>query len=358
MKRLLPLLVLLVGCPTEGGPEAPPLPEGDFAVVITSDYVDTVLAAIDLETDAVTDGVAAFASGDVAGDAHDGDLYLMLRTEGLLQRYPGADLASPPDLEVSTGEGSNPHRTALCGGSLFVSNYDTSEVIALDPATGALRESIDVSGFAEPYGDQRSEPATLLVDGDLLHVVLERYDFAASESDDVAVLLSIDCLSFETLTSRELPRNSRAFFDPTGDGLLVLYGGWFETDGGIARYDLEAQATDAPLVDEAEIEADVTAMAVVGDEVVYATWTWTEQTFGVHCLDLATGEVRDAVTGLDQNIWTVQATPRGTAWVFLTLTTGAEGKHGIGELDPVTCALADEADWWTFGLQPVEAVFP
>jgi hypothetical protein len=360
MRRLLPLLVLLTACPTGSEPEAPPLPEGDFAVVITSDYVDTILGVIELETGEVTDQVAAFASGDVAGDAHDGDLFLIFRAEGQLQRYPGADLTTAPDLEVGTGDGTNPHRTAMCGGDLFVSAYDTSEVLAFDPASGELLASIDVSGYAEPYGDQRSEPATLLVDGDLLHVVLERYDFSASESSDVAVLLSIDCLTLETLAARELPRNSEAFFDPTAPGdLLVLYGGWFETDGGIARYDLDAEVAAAPLVDEADLNADVTAMAVVGQEVVYATWTWTEQTFGVHCLDLVTGDVRDAAVGLEQNIWNVQATPLGTAWVFLTLTTGAEGlAHGIASLDPTTCTLAPETDWWSFGLQPIEVVFP
>ena len=361
MNRLLPLLALLLAaCPPEPGPEAPPLPDDEFAVVVTSDYVDTVLGVIDLETGEVTDQAAAFASGDLVGDAHDGDLHLLLRAEGLLQRYAGADVSKPPDLEVSTGEGSNPHRTATCGGRLFVSNYDTSEVVAFDPATGELQGSVDVSGYAEPYGDLGSEPATMLVEGDLLHVVLERYDHSTSSSSDLSVLLSIDCLSLEILVSRELPRNSRASFDPTAPGdLLVLYGGWFETDGGIARYDMEAGAVDEPLVDEEELGADLTAMAVVGEQVVFVTWTWTEQTFGVHCLDLDTGVVRDAATGLEQNIWTVQATPRGTAWVFLTLTTGAEGlAHGIAELDPVACALVDEADWWTFGLQPVEAVFP
>ena len=351
---------LLVGCPPASESAAPPLPDGDFAVVITSDYVDTVLAVIDLETGEATDQIAAFASGDVAGDAHDGDLYLLFRTEGLLQRYAAADLASAPELEVGTGEGTNPHRTAICGDRLFVSAYDTSEVLAFDPSSGELQESIDVSGFAEPYGDQGSEPATLLVDGDLLHVVLERYDFSASASADVAVLLTIDCLTLETLTSRQLPSNTKAFFDPTSPGdLLVLYGGWFETDGGIARYDLDAAAADEPLVDEADLGADVTAMAVVGQSVVYATWTWTEQTFGVHCLDLATGVARDAEVGLEQNIWNVQAAPTGGAWVFMTLTTGAVGlTHGIAELDPVACALAAEEDWWTFGLQPIEAVFP
>ncbi len=357
--RLLVALgaLALSGCPTDGLPDGVPLPEGPFAVVATSDYVDTVLATIDLETMEAADQVAAVASGDVLVQALDEDLALLVRNEGLVQRFRCGALASAPDLELATGAGSNPHAAVLCGDSLFVSNYNANEIDVFDPVSGELLESIDVSAHAEPGGDGQAEPATLLVDGDRLHAVLERYDHETSLPSDQAMVLTIDCATRAVLDEQPAPPNSQAWLDPTGEAdLLVRYGGWFELDGGVARYDLEAGQVAEALVDEAELGADITDVAVAGEHLALASWDWEDQGFGVHCLDLATGGLTDAALGLEQNIWTLEAAPTGDVWVFLTLTTGADDAHGIAELDPVTCTLSPEPRW-TFGLQPTGAAF-
>jgi len=81
---------------------------GSLRVVTTSDYVDTVLAESSTWRPwRRPTRVASMASetcwatrGRRPGPRGPG--------EGLVQRYPGADLSSPPDLELSTGGGSNP----------------------------------------------------------------------------------------------------------------------------------------------------------------------------------------------------------------------------------------------------------
>lgn len=353
------LAPLLAACPP-ADPGGRPLPGDPFAVVVTTDYVDTMLATIDLATGEATDGVSAFASGDVAADSHGGDLYAIFRAEAEIARYPGFDLASAPDLSVSAGEGSNPHRTAICGERLFVSLYDASAVLVLDPDGGAQIGVVDLAAWAEEGGDGRSEPATMLVDGGLLHVVLERFDFTASQSAPTSVLATIDCASLDVVQTRELPRNVRAWWSPGRSGeLLVLSGGWFDLDGAIARYDMQEEAVTETLLDEVALGADITDIVPSGDAILLAAWDWEEQVFDLACLPLDGGPLRFAAEGLRQNVWNLQEAPGGDVWAFLTLTTGDEGlSHGVARLGPEECSLAAEDDWWTFGLPATEAAFP
>jgi len=361
---LLLLLATALGCTAPGPP-----PSGDdddssgaaeaLALVVTSDYVDSILATVDLDEDRVTDSVAAFSSGDVIPWALDGEPWLAFRGEGALQRYDAAALGSGPLLEFSVGSDSNPVALASCGGKLFVSLYDSGRLAAYDPETGAPLGSLDLSPWAEDGGDGRSEPGTLVVDGSSLIVALERYSFLDFAPDPIARGLRIDCASLEVLEEFELPSNARIQADPSdGADLLVHSGAYFSIDGGLHRFDLESGGLSSTLVEEAELGADITAAAALPGHVVLSTWDFEADRFGLHCIDLQDGSLATAEDDLQASVWTLAPAPGGEVWALLGPPLGEVEPAGIGTIDPTSCTLSPEASWHRFGLPPTAVAFP
>lgn len=353
--KWMPMLILLVACPSgDADDSTPPVLDGARAIVTTTDYTDTLLASVDLNTLEVTDGLLAIASGDVVVEVLEGDLYVIDRSGGTLQRFDDGDLTGGPDLEFAVPD--NPQRPLLCGGKLFVPRYDASAVGVFDARTGVEVGSIDVTAYAEPGGDGRAEPASVLpIDANTIAVALERYDFSTLVPGPDGRIVEIDC-DTETVTAEHVVGpNPVPSADPSSDGWLVLEGRYFAADGLLRRFDRSDGYDPEPLLDEATLGGDITGFGATDEGLVYGVWHYGEdpERFEVRCLD---GGVAD--DDLAHNVWSFRPAPSGEVWAFvLPPYTDPTLDSGIALIDPVDCDLPPSSAWLTFSLPPTGAAF-
>lgn len=163
------------------------------ATTASLDYTVGALAVAGLDDDAAVD-VATVHSDAVVRTAPGGVYVVNRLLMDTVRYYPtGSGL---PTWETSTEPGSNPHDAVLCGGSLFVSRYERSSLLVLDPADGVVRAEVDLSAFADDDG--LPEVSDLVAVGDQLAVGLQRLrrlDGWTAEPQGQVVMVSCGDLS-------------------------------------------------------------------------------------------------------------------------------------------------------------------
>jgi len=332
------------------------------AVVVTSDYTDTLLARVDRSDFAVSDQLLAYAEGDVQVFAEEGQLFVVSRTGAdVVRQFQGDAITEAPTLEFSTGAGSNPHTVQRCGDRLFVSLYGESAISIRDPATGVELDRVDLSDYDE--GDDGScEPASMVRQDDSLFVALERFDLQSLAGDPVGWIVQIDCESGGVIDSWEAERNPSIQADPHQPGrLLVRTGDFFQMDGSIRVLEPETGTWTETLVTEEDLLRDITGVAATSSALVLAAWNYAAipQTFDIRCLDRETGAWTQGPTSLSQNIWTLRTSPDGRVWIAaLPPYDNPTAEHGILVLDPASCGLDNEGSWIPFSLPPTDMAFP
>jgi len=342
----------------EGADAGPPSARSAF--VITSDYSDTVLARIDLHSGEAHDNLAAFPAGDMTVNVIAEALYLLSRSsEDVLRRYPGGDLSAAPDLEVSTGAGSNPQQVAECGGQLWVPLYNRSEIAVLDASNGALLQTIDLHSWDEG-ADGSCEPVAIVSAGNSLYVALQRFDLLSLTADPVGKIVEVDC-DHHTITQEwDTERNPLAVADPHRPGsLLVTEGAFYALDGQVRSLDPSTGLFSESLLSEEQLGGDFGAVAAVGPHLVASSWQFsaTPSSSALTCLNRDTGAVTEGPMDLPQSLWRLAAAPDGTVWVTMTPpASDPTAAHGIMVIDPQTCQEV-EGSGYSFVLPPTDFAF-
>jgi hypothetical protein len=253
-----------------------PAPERDPAIVgdlfvLTTDFETGAFSIVDSTTEdaAVNVGlVHSDATARVRGDR----VYVVNRL--------GQDNVTALDAgdryavlwQVSTEPGSNPQDIAFASDrKAYVSRLERTELLVLDPATGAPLGTVDLASLAD--ADGFPEPAAMLEVGGRIVVAVERLDRGdAYRPSGPGALAVIDPATDRLERTIELtaanPYGDMAV-GPDGRLLVAEAGEFGVLDGGIEAVDVAAGTADRLLLDETTLGGDVTAFAVAQDASVW-----------------------------------------------------------------------------------------
>ena len=147
----------------------------EYAFVTTTDYSSGCASVIRLDPGYTTEICVAPIHSDAVARWYGGLVYVINRA--------GADniqILDPEDgfatlSQHSAGNGTNPKDIAFVSpGKIFVSRYDSNDLLIMDPATGVHLGTIDLSQFAD--GDGLCEMDHMIMKDGILFVSIQRID--------------------------------------------------------------------------------------------------------------------------------------------------------------------------------------
>jgi hypothetical protein len=148
----------------------------DYLLVSTTDFSTGSTTSLDPDTKAATLNVEAIHSDAVLrASGVDGLVYAVGRAGGdHIQVLDPCDNFDTLD-QFSTGNGSNPHDIVFYSTTkAYVSRYDMTSVLIMNPQTGASLGSINLAAFAD--ADGIPEMDQMFLTGEYLCVLLQRLD--------------------------------------------------------------------------------------------------------------------------------------------------------------------------------------
>ncbi len=308
----------------------------------TTDYTTGALVTISSEG-VLTDSVIP-VSGDSAVRAFGSRTYVLNRSaESTVQRFDDLDFSAPA-VEFSTGDGSNPHDVAECGGSLVVSLFAGDALMVVDPATGLQTGSVDLSAFDD--GDGSPEPDSMFVaPNGFLYVALNQLAYYVS-ADGSGTLAKVDCSTWQVVDSWDVGPDPMLQPDPTSpDGLILTGGDYFNADysapaldGGLWLFDTASDALTGPFLTEVDLGANLGG--VVGSEDGHLVTTINDgYVWSLVCLDRTDWSMVEVDLG-NAYIGAMTSAPDGSVWAAVGYgyaSSGAGPSVGFTPVDPVGC---------------------
>lgn len=313
---------------------------------VASDYTAGQLAVVDWESGVVHDALFPTA-GDTAVAFDMGKLFVLERSvENTVRMYTPDDY-SAPEVELATGDSSNPQAAALCNDTIVVVLYDVSSLGLYDAGTGLPTGTIDLSTWDDGDG---AEPFSLVRAGGQLYVSLNRLDRSTttwSSADGTGTILQVDCASLTVVDAWETGPNPSLLPWPQDASRFILQTGDYFNDDFTVRLDGALQSfspetgISEPIFTEEALGANLGPIAGAADDVVLITndgrsWsTW--------CANLSSGALV-ATEPVDAFISDAVSAPDGTAWLAYRAGfagTGAPVVEGLVPWDPVACTRGE-----------------
>jgi DNA-binding beta-propeller fold protein YncE len=225
------------------------------------------LATRDVTKDIRRGGV----SSDAIARVFNGRVYVVnrLNADNIQIIDPAQNFTTPPNAQVSVGNGTNPQDIAFINANkAYVSRLEkTARLLIINPTTLATLGELDLSSRIKANDrDGSPEAYYMLVLNGLLYVTLQHLDnFAAVAVGEIVV---IDPATDRIVNVITLPfRNplSPLHFSPTLKRILIsCVGNFGENDGGIVAIDPTTNTVDASLrTNEAMIGGDVTDFEII-----------------------------------------------------------------------------------------------
>ncbi len=195
--------------------------------------------------------------------------------------------------EVSTGPGSNPQDIVVIDPSRsYVSRYESAWLYEMNPATGAVIDSIDLSPFADTDG--LPEMSRMARRGDLLFVQLQRLDRNNFWTPVVPGMIAVIDITTNLTVDADgsLPGtqaislsagnpNGQMTLDSAGAALYVsLLGAYGVNDGGIEKVNTNSLASEGWVTTETDLGGDVGPFAMAGNTayaIVSSDFFYTNQ---------------------------------------------------------------------------------
>ena len=278
------------------------------AVITTTDYSSGGLSSLDLGTNTAANDHLTIHSDAVVRVYRD-KVYVLNRLgqDNVIVLDQG-DLATPLT-QYSTGNGSNPHDIAFVNEEkAYVSLYERTHLLIVNPVTGDSLGSVDLSTFAD--ADGLPETSQLAVYGGHLFAACHRLDrengWAPTESSVIAVVdVGSDMLLDADPVAEGVQGIAMASRNPAGAArrgskwylsAVNTYTGL--TDGGIEVIDLAAMRTEGVVLDEATAGGNLSSLVMISESVGYAVVTDANFVNAVKRLDLATQSVSRSLDGL------------------------------------------------------------
>lgn len=187
-------------------------------------------------------------------------------------------------LQIPSPATSNPYDLALKDSLLYVGFYNLAEIRIHHQETGALRDSIDISAYADT-SDGKPEVPDVEILGDYLYVLLANLDTKDDRKPLQSKLLRVR-LADKRIESLDLPYGNAlniAYDSTAGRMYIPCRGAYFTSDkkhaldGGIVSVDLEKWAVADTLQTETSLGGTLNPVTL-HEGRLYTTVTAAEET--------------------------------------------------------------------------------
>ncbi|MCB9776952.1 MAG: hypothetical protein H6742_00135 [Alphaproteobacteria bacterium] len=338
---MLPLLLLLAcgdkaaddsGHDATGGDTGTGDGDGQTTAVlatVSDDYAVGALATVALDDHRVTDTITDI-SGDPAVISTGGSVFQLDRYGYDVVRAFAPGEWEEPRFEVALADLANPQDVEVCADRAFVSQYGLAALAVLDPGTGLLVGSVDLSAFAD--ADGLPETTGLVGDGaGRLYVTMDNVDREGDWGSVGGHVVQVDCETMAVTDSWTASGSTGIARHPDGRLMVSVLGEglrWLDPDGeglGPVFWDAAAAGFEGTRVVLWEEHALVVAL----DE---------DYAYRIGCLDLTDG----AFTVAEESplyLFAMAANDRGEAWLAARRHWETpEGETGAVVWDIATCS--------------------
>lgn len=267
-------------------------PSQPFLVVTTTDFSSGSLAVLEPGQSTATTNILNIHSDAVAA-YYGGNIYVINRLGQ--DNVTVLDAADPGVVlrQFSVGNGMNPQDIAFVSPTkAYVSLQNSSSLLIVDPSTGLIDGSIDLSSFAD--ADGLPEAGEMEMRNGYLYVACNRLDRSDPWNwlpTDESPLVVIDTAS-DTVVDIDpskpgtqgipLQLKNPVALARSGDRLILSSAGsyWDMTDGGIEIVDLVGHRSEGIAAGEGDLGGNVGAMVVASSTKGYcvvldASWSYS-----------------------------------------------------------------------------------
>ncbi|MFH1278847.1 MAG: T9SS type A sorting domain-containing protein [Candidatus Eisenbacteria bacterium] len=295
---------------------------GDYLFAVTTDYETSgQCGRMNMETPWNVETGLEPVGSDPAVRSWRNRIYVINRlyADAIQVIDPASDYETV--LEFSVGAGSNPQDIAFATASkAYVTRYESVWLYEVDPGTGAIVDSVDLSSFAD--ADGLPEMAQTALWGGRLFVQVQRIDRNTWTPVSPAYLAVIDVATNALVDADPgLPGvqgialagknpNGPMRLDADAGRLYVgCTGNYLAEDGGVERVDLRALATEGFVMTEAALGGDLGVIATdgaIGFAAVSDDWFFSTR---IVSFDVATGAPLDTLYSTDGYVPDIEYDP-------------------------------------------------
>lgn len=250
------------------------------------------------------------------------------------------------DYQVSLGTNVNVFDMAFRSSSIaYVTQYQASDVLIVDPQTGSVDGTIDLSNYVAFAGTDSAEAfpfaAVLAFHGQYLYVALQRLRTVEMETytsfapADTSLILVIDANN-EVIKAIPLEfKNPTALSICENNLYVTSSGSWMSSsDGGVEVIDMNSNTNTGVVAEESDFGGTISGFVVISASKAYMTVGKNNNDFTLFWTDLlefdpTTGAVGQKVEGIENAFG-------GLAWDGTYLYVGDRGvtEPGIVVIDP------------------------
>jgi streptogramin lyase len=280
----------------------------EFAFVATTDYSTGSSSVIYLDGSHSTSAVVEGLHSDAVSRYYQGLIYVVNRMGG-----DNIQILDPGDgfstvRQFSVGSGSDPHDIAFVNKTkAYVSIYNETELLIVNPKSGAHKGSVDLSSFAD--GDGIPEMDCMILVGERLFISIQRLDrnnyWLPVSPSYLAVIDTradtlLDCdpgtpgVQAIELSGTD-PYNDIHFNPYTGLLYVTCVGWWGMSDCGVETIDPLTLSSTGYMLTEAEACGDINDVAIFSSTTGYAVVTDASFNNLLVRFDPSTGELTDTL---------------------------------------------------------------
>ncbi|MBT4097376.1 MAG: hypothetical protein HOM68_15740 [Gemmatimonadetes bacterium] len=296
------LSLLLVGLATG---LAPATAQTDLFVV-TSDFATGSAAILQASAeDAQVNLLTVHA--DAIGQYFDDRIYIVNRLGQ--DNVIVLDAANPtqPLTQFSVGNGTNPHQIYVVSpDKAYVTRYDDSHLLVVDPRDGTELGTIDLSEFAD--GDGLPEMSEMIGVDDRVYVSCQRLDRDNGWISDASFLIAIDTANDAVVDLDAVTPGTQGIrLSATNPSSLVAAGrhiavavvaGFGDHEGGIDLVDPTSGRSLGLAVSETDLEGDISLLTMTSATRGFTVVSDANFINSVKPVNLETGAVGEPLSGL------------------------------------------------------------
>ena len=234
------------------------------AFILTTDYADSSFSVIDVNNPNIVEKDIASTHGDDEVRYYNGKVYVLNRWG-----YDQIEVFDAEDnfekvSEFSTGAGTNPQDIAfISNNKAYVTCYDTTDLLIVNPTTGEHLGTIDLSEYADDDGipEMHKMVAFKFLGKNRVYVTIQRLDrdnwFTPT---DKSYIVELDGDKDTVIRAIQLTQVNPSTA-PVLDGIHILVGetgSWFDgEDGGIERINIFTNEAEGFLVSEDDLGGNI-----------------------------------------------------------------------------------------------------
>ena len=234
------------------------------AFILTTDYMDSSFSVIDVDNPDIVETDIASTHGDDEVRHYNGKVYVLNRWGyDLIEVFDAEDNFEKVS-EFSTGTGTNPQDIAfISNNKAYVTCYDTTDLLIVNPTTGEHLGTIDLSEYADDDGipEMHKMVSFKFLGKNRVYVTIQRLDrdnwFAPT---DKSYIVELDGDKDTVIRAIQLTQVNPSTA-PVLDGIHILVGetgSWFDgEDGGIERINIFTNEAEGFIVSEADLGGNI-----------------------------------------------------------------------------------------------------